>query len=149
MMRSLISISHIVVSMLFCAFPSIASAQGETTSAIVGRVTDPGGAAVPGANVTIANTETGATRSAHTDNDGRFNFPQLMPGTYSIKVDSQGFEPEQNQNVSAALGQKQTIDFSLRTAGLKQSIEISSEAPILNPQDANTSTSLTATALAN
>ncbi|MGC2769685.1 MAG: hypothetical protein WB607_29595, partial [Candidatus Acidiferrum sp.] len=60
-----------------------------------------------------------------------------------------GFELEQNQNVSAALGQKQTIDFRLRTAGLKQSVEISSEAPILNPQNANTSTSLTAPALEN
>jgi hypothetical protein len=149
MIRSLHFIFRIVTSLLLFALPSIASAQGETTSAIVGQVTDASGAAVPGANVTITNAETGATRSAHTDNDGRFNFPQLKPGTYSAKVEFPGFELEQNQNVSAALGQKQTIDFRLRTAGLKQSVEISSEAPILNPQNANTSTSLTAPALEN
>jgi carboxypeptidase family protein len=148
MIRSLFFV-HIVASLLVFALPSIVSAQGETTSAIVGQVTDPSGAAVPGANVTIINAETAATRSAHTDNDGRFNFPQLKPGTYSIRVELQGFETEHNQNVFAALGQKQTIDFRLRTAGLKQSVEISSEAPILNPQNANTSTSLTATALEN
>jgi hypothetical protein len=138
-----------VASLLVFALPSVASAQGETTSAIVGQVTDPSGAAVPGATVTIINLETGATRSAHTDNNGRFNFPQLKPGTYSINVELQGFEPGQNQSVSAALGQKQTIDFRLKTAGLKQSVEISSEAPILNPQNANTSTSLTAPTLEN
>ena len=148
MIRSLFFV-HIVASLLVFALPSIVSAQGETTSAIVGQVTDPSGAAVPGANVTIINAETAATRSAHTDNDGRFNFPQLKPGTYSIRVELQGFETEQNQNVYAALGQKQTIDFRLRTAGLKQSVEVSSEAPILNPQNANTSTSLTAPALEN
>ncbi len=148
MIRSLFFI-HILASLLVFALPSVVSAQGETTSAIVGQVTDPSGAAVPGANVTIINAETAATRSAHTDNDGRFNFPQLKPGTYSIKVELQGFETEQNQNVFAALGQKQTIDFRLKTAGLKQSVEISSEAPILNPQNANTSTSLTAPALEN
>jgi Carboxypeptidase regulatory-like domain len=148
MIRSLFFI-HIVASLLVFALPSVVSAQGETTSAIVGQVTDPSGAAVPGASVTIINAETAATRSAHTDNDGRFNFPQLKPGNYFIKVELQGFEPEQNQSVSAALGQKQTIDFRLITAGFKQSIEVSSEAPILNPQNANTSTSLTARALEN
>src|SRR5277367_3639422 len=147
MIRSLLFL--LVASLLLFALPSIAFAQGETTSAIVGQVTDPSGAAVSGASVTIANTETGAARSAHTDNDGRFNFPQLKPGNYLIKVELQGFEPEQNQGVSAALGQKQTINFRLRTASFKQSIEVSSEAPILNPQNANASTSLTARALEN
>ena|SRR5271168_4456773 len=147
MIRSLLFL--LLASLPLFALPSIAFAQGETTSAIVGQVTDPSGAAVSGASVTIANTETGAARSAHTDNDGRFNFPQLKPGNYLIKVELQGFEPEQNQGVSAALGQKQTINFRLRTVSFKQSIEVSSEAPILNPQNANTSTSLTARALEN
>jgi hypothetical protein len=149
MMRLLLFLFFILASFLLFALASIASAQGETTSAIVGQVTDPSGAATPGAKVTATNTETGATRNVRTDSDGRFNFPQLKPGTYFIKVELQGFEPEQNQNVSAALGQKQTIDFRLRTSGLKQSVEISSEALILNSQNANTSTSLTAAALEN
>src|SRR5580704_9732779 len=147
MMRSLLFLLFILAP--FLPFDSLASAQGETTSAIVGQVTDPSGAAAPGADVTVTNTETGATRNVHTDSDGRFNFAQLKPGTYFIRVELQGFEPEQNQNVSAALGQKQTIDFRLRTSGLKQSVEISSEALILNPQNSNTSTSLTASALEN
>src|SRR5208282_5421647 len=60
---------------VFC--PSPAHAQGETTSAIVGQVTDATQAAIPGANVTIVNAETGLERRARTDNEGRFNFPQL------------------------------------------------------------------------
>ena len=70
-----------------------ALAQGETTSAIVGQVRDTTNAVVPGATVTITNSETGLRRSAKTDDAGRFNFPQLKPGTYSVKVEAQGFEP--------------------------------------------------------
>jgi protocatechuate 3,4-dioxygenase beta subunit len=57
-----------------------AYSQGETTSAIVGRVSDITGAPVPGAGVTVTHKETGLKRFAMTDESGRFNFPQLKPG---------------------------------------------------------------------
>src|SRR5438270_3217526 len=59
-------------------------AQGETTSAIVGSVSDSTGAAIAGANVTITSRENGLKRCVKTDNAGRFNFPQLRPGPYSV-----------------------------------------------------------------
>ena len=124
-------------------------AQGETTSAIVGQVRDTTNAVVPGATVTIANPETGLRRSAKTDEAGRFNFPQLKPGTYSVKVEAQGFEPRQNDNVVSGLGQKQTVDFTLKVARSNETVEVNSEAPLINPEDANTSTTLNAPALEN
>ena len=126
-----------------------ALAQGETTSAIVGQVRDTTNAVVPDATVTIANPETGLRRSAKTDNAGRFNFPQLKPGTYSVKVEAQGFEPHQNNNVVSSLGQKQTVDFILRVARSNETVEVNSEAPLINPEDANTSTTLNAPAMEN
>jgi hypothetical protein len=128
-------------------FPETALPQGETTSAIIGQVSDASGAAVPGAAVTVTNKETGLKRSAKTDESGRFNFPQLKPGTYLVKVEAEGFEPLQNDAVSAGLGQKQTVDFIIRIAQAKESIEVTSEAAILNPENANTSTTLNAHAL--
>jgi carboxypeptidase family protein len=124
-------------------------AQGETTSAIVGQVNDPTNAAVPGATVTITNQETGLKRIAKTDDAGQFNFPQLKPGTYSVKVEAEGFAPQQNDNVLAGLGQKQTVDFTLKLAQSEQSIEVTGEPPLINPGNANTSTNLTAPALEN
>ncbi len=134
---------------LLFLFPKAALPQGETTSAIIGQVSDASGAAVPGAVVTVTNRETGLRRSASTDEAGRFNFPQLKPGTYSVKVKAEGFEPQQNDDVSAGLGQKQTVDFIVRVAQAKESIEVISEAAILNPENANTSTTLNAHALEN
>ena len=130
-----------------CLFSVKALAQGETTSAIVGQVRDATTAVVPGAIVTITNPETGLRRSAKTDDAGRFNFPQLKPGTYSVKVEAQGFEPRQNDNVVSGLGQKQTVDFTLKVARSSETVEVSSEAPLINPENANTSTTLNAPAL--
>src|SRR5271156_4296758 len=129
--------------------PQAALSQGETTSAIVGQVSDASGAAVPGATVTVTNKETALKRSARTDDSGRFNFPQLKPGTYSVKVEAQGFESQQNDAVSSGLGQKQTADFIMKVAQINESIEVKSDAAILNPENANTSTTLNAPALEN
>jgi len=129
--------------------PAETLAQGETTSAIVGQVRDLTGAAVPGATVTIANRETGMKRSAKTGDSGRFDFPQLKPGTYSVHVEAAGFAPQQNQAVFSSLGQQQTVDFVLKVAQSNQTVEVTAEAPLINPTNANTSTNLNAPALEN
>jgi hypothetical protein len=130
-----------------CLLPARARAQGETTSAIIGEVRDATNAVVAGASVTVTNRETGLKRSARTDNAGRFNFPQLKPGTYGVRVEAQGFEPRQNDNVVSSLGQKQTVDFTLKVARSNEVVEVSSETPLLNPTNANLSTTLNAPAL--
>jgi hypothetical protein len=129
--------------------PEAVFGQGETTSAIVGEVSDASGADVAGATVTVVNVATGLKRSATTDESGRFSFAQLSPGTYAVKAEAEGFEAQKNEAVSAGLGQKQTINFTLRVAQAKESIEVKSDAAILNPENANTSTTLTAKALEN
>ena len=121
--------------------------QGETTSAIQGQATDATGAVLPGATVAVTSHDTGSKRSANTDDAGRFNFPQLKPGAYAVRIEAQGFEPQEADNVFAGLGQKQTVNFILRVARSNQTVEVSSEAPILNPSNANTSTTLDAPAL--
>ena len=94
-----------------CLLTAKSLAQGETTSAIIGEVSDVSGAVVAGATVTITNHETGLKRSAKTNDAGRFNFPQLKPGTYSVTVEARGFDPGRNDNVAAGLGQKADRGF--------------------------------------
>ena len=138
-----------VLVVVLTIFPGTLLAQGETTSAILGQVSDASGGAVPGAVVTIHDTETGLQRIATTDDTGRFNFTQLKPGTYTVRVDAQGFEPKQTDAVTAGLGQKQTADFIIRIAQARESVEVSGEAVILNPENANTATTLNAPELEN
>jgi hypothetical protein len=126
--------------------PERAFAQGETTSAIVGQVTDMTGAVVPDASITITSQENGLKRSAKSDDAGRFNFPQLKPGAYAVKVEAQGFQTKQD-NVVSGLGQKQTVTFTLKVAQSDQSVEVTSEAPLINTATANTTTTLSTRAL--
>jgi hypothetical protein len=112
-------------------------------------VTDATGAAISGALVTITNRETGLQRRAAADEQGRFNFPQLKPGAYSAKAEAEGFEPQQNENVISGLGQKQTVNFTLKVAKSQQTVEVNSEAPLIDSANANTSTNLNARALEN
>src|ERR1700683_2899655 len=137
----------LILAVVASVLPPEAVAQGETTSAIVGQVRDTTNAVVPGATVAIANLETGLRRTAKTDDAGRFNFPQLKPGIYSVKAEAQGFEPQQNDNVASGLGQKQAVDFTLKIARSNEVVEVSSEAPLINPENANTSTTLNTSAL--
>ena len=129
--------------------PVRAGAQGETTSAIVGQVSDVTGAMIPAAVVTITNRENGLQRSLKTDDEGRFNFPQLIPGTYSVRIEAEGFDPQQNEGVLAGLGQKETVNFTLKVAQSKQTIEVTGAPRLINPENANTSTNLSAPALEN
>ena len=104
MLRSAL-LSFLVVGWFNFVLPKATYSQGETTSAIVGQVRDGSGAVVAGATVTIVDRETGMRRSAKTDESGRFNFPQLKPGTYSVTAEAESFEARHNDAVgSRAVG---------------------------------------------
>ena len=139
----------ILASLLLCVVAISALGQGETTSAILGQVSDATSGAIAGATVTITNRETGLKRAVMTDEEGRFNFPQLAPGNYSVRAEATGFAAQRSDNVFAGLGQKQTANFTLQVAESHQNIEVSGAPPIINPGNANTSTNLNAPALEN
>jgi hypothetical protein len=132
---------------LFFAWRIAAMGQGETTSAIAGSVTDPTEAAIPGAAVTVTSVDNGFKRSVKTDDSGRFSFPQLKPGTYSVGAEADRFEPQVNNSVTAGLGQTQTVDFRLNIASASQTILVREQAPLINPGNPNTSTTLNARSL--
>ena len=137
-----------VVLAFFLWSPVSLRAQGETTSAIVGAITDPSGAAVARATVTVTNREDGARRTLTSDTAGRFSFPQLKPGPYTVKVEAQGFEPQENNAVSAGLGQKQEADFTLKLASARQDLTVTGASPLINPDNPNTATTINQQALA-
>ena len=75
------------------------------TANLTGLVTDPNQAAVASANVKLVNTSTGETRQASTSVEGRYVFSQLLPGTYSLTVETAGFKTVTNSDITLRANQ--------------------------------------------
>ncbi len=75
--------------------PSLVLAQNIVTGGISGTVTDPSGAVVPNAKVSLKNNATGETQSTNTTSTGLYNFPLLKPGTYTVTISQTGFRSVQ------------------------------------------------------
>ncbi|HUK32626.1 MAG TPA: carboxypeptidase-like regulatory domain-containing protein [Vicinamibacterales bacterium] len=133
----------LVGCLLLLALAVFAFAQSETTGGLSGQVRDPSGGAIRGATVTIIYVDTGFRRVSQTDAEGRFTFPQVQPGTYRVEADAAAFEPAQ-QSVAVPLGRVETVTLTLAIAGLTASVSVSSEPPLLNTRNPNTTTIFTA-----
>src|SRR5690349_21340952 len=87
--------SHLLLLALLVAgvFSITASAQTETGQ-IVGKITDPQGAVIAGAGVTVKSVNTGVERTATSNQEGLYIVPNLQPGLYDVQVQAQGFAPK-------------------------------------------------------
>ena len=97
----------------------------------------------------VTSAETGSKRSTRTGADGHFSVPQLKPGPYTVEAQAVGFEPQNTGSVFAGLGQKQTVNFTLRLAAARGTVTVTLEEPLINVENPNTATTLSAPALAN
>ena len=103
-----------------------------------------------GATVRLTGVGTGIQRTVRTGDSGRFSFSQLKPGTYVVEAAAPGFERQRKSSIAAAVGQTQTVDFVLPlAAAANQDIVVTTEAPLINTENANTATTLAAAAIAN
>ncbi len=127
---------------LFFLIPSgIAWAQSTTTGAIAGRVIDPSGAIIRSATVTLKNDGTGASRTTVTGSEGSYLFAFLDPGRYKVSASARGFKTAV-QEVTVELGLTRTRDFQLPVGEPKQSVTVSSKAPLLQTANGNVSSTI-------
>src|SRR5437870_13604855 len=107
------------------AFP-----QGNT-GRILGNISDPSGALIPGASITITDVERGTSRSLVTDEAGAYNAPSLPPGTYRIRAELQGFKTVERTNVVLEVGKELKIDIALEPGALNEKITVTEETPMI------------------
>lgn len=117
-------------------------AQSGTSSALSGEVTDPTGASVPRAAVTITDTSTKATRAGETDASGHFLFSQINPGTYQVTIEANGFAASQSEATPIGVGQTVSLHFSLRVQSNSQSVEVTAQQGLLSLDNPNTTTTI-------
>ncbi|MGA9884136.1 MAG: TonB-dependent receptor [Candidatus Acidiferrales bacterium] len=104
----------------------------ENTGGMEGTVTDPSGAAVPGVHLTLTGTNLVGTKVSDTDAKGYYRFANLPPGTYDLKASSKGFESFDRGNLSVQVGQVPTVNLQLQLGSTTSTVEVTSEAPLVD-----------------
>ncbi|HYN84381.1 MAG TPA: TonB-dependent receptor [Pyrinomonadaceae bacterium] len=128
------SLTRVLLAALFVAAVSVAPALAQASSSTAelrGTVTDPNGAAVPNATVTITDLTKGTSRTTTTDEDGQYVFLNLLPSAYELKIEAvSGFAPGSTR-VELTVGQQANIPVRLSTGGIVESVEVVGGAEVV------------------
>lgn len=123
-------------SVLLSMFPVLVAAQ-EFRGTILGRVTDPSGAAVVGATVRVTNIETNVASQTTANELGSYQVPFLLPGNYRVSVEHAGFRKVQRENVRISINTEVRLDFALEIGAVAETVTVTASAPLLNAANAD------------
>jgi Carboxypeptidase regulatory-like domain len=126
-----------------CIFAAALWSQEAVSARLSGSVLDPNNALVPGAKVTLSNSQTGFTRSVNSTETGSYTFTLIPPGTYEIKVEKEGFSVSVLSGIALTVGQATTFDLHLQVGAVTQSVQVEATAPLLATGTANLGSDVT------
>ena len=129
---------------LFSAGEVQSFAQSITSGAVTGTVSDPSGAAIPNATVTLTNTATGVAQNDSTSSEGSYRFAFVTPGNYKVTVTAGGFKSQERTGLSVNPGQPATVNVQLAVASASTSVDVVEVAAVLQTENADDTTSYTA-----
>ncbi|HYO64380.1 MAG TPA: carboxypeptidase-like regulatory domain-containing protein [Pyrinomonadaceae bacterium] len=122
-------------------------AQSTTDGAIGGTIKDPQSAVIAGATVTARNDETNRESTVTSDDEGRFRLVQLQPGNYTVTVNATGFAAFTQQKVVVEVGRVTSLEIPLGLAGAQETVQVSSEAPVIETTRQDFSTNINQTSI--
>lgn len=121
---------------VLCALFASAFLLSQTLdTGILGVVTDPSGAAIAGATVSISQVGTGIKRNTQTAADGKFEVRYLVPGEYSVEVQAAGFRAAVAKSLTLQINQQARLDVALQVGDVQQSIDVSATSPLLQTEN--------------
>jgi len=122
-------VSPAALLLVFLALGALAQSTG---GRIIGRVTDPSGAVIPDATVTITHDATGVSNNTQTNKTGDFAFLQVSVGTYTVEYNAQGFKKKVHRSVTLTLNEVLTLNATLELGSAQETVEVTSEAPMVD-----------------
>ena len=138
-------LSVLVIALLMT--PSLV-AQSLVSGDLTGTVTDPSGAVVPNATVTLKSNSTGATRNTTSTNNGSYRFSLLQPGSYTVSASASGFSKAETTTM-INVGQATVADIKMAVGTSSQTVEVTSAAPLVQADNADLSTNFDQNVVAN
>lgn len=134
-----------VLSACLCLYTAIA--WGQATTSLRGTVSDPSGLSIHQARVTILNADTGFSRTVVTGPDGSYIFAEVLPGTYKMVVEAQGFNRYEQSGLMLQVELPATLDVRLKVGAANETVSVNAEAPLLNTTDASVGHSMDSLAI--
>ena len=126
-----------VPTLILCVLASALVCLGqESRATLTGHVSDPNGAVIPGANVTVKNNQTSLETRTTTNEEGNYTVPFLQPGLYTVSVEAQGFKRAESANVELHTADKATMDVTLEIGAVGEVVNVTASAPLLEPDTA-------------
>src|SRR5579864_1198846 len=120
-----------IVLLLLAVTCQMCLAQVEQ-GAISGVVTDPSGALIPKAKVTATNDATGVTATSETTAEGYYKIPYLLPGSYNVAIEKEGFATSRVTTIPVLVGQTATVNVTLKTGSLHDEVTVVANAVMVN-----------------
>jgi hypothetical protein len=141
--------SLVCILAVLAGFAMSVPAWGQATTSLRGAVTDPSGAAIPNAKVTITNVDTNVSRQTVTTATGAYNFVAVLPGTYDLTVAAQGFRSYKQSGVELLVNLPATVNVRMQVGAVSQSVQVTAQTPPLNTTDASVGQTMGSTAVEN
>lgn len=133
--RDLRHFGTVAIAIALC---TLALPAQETRSMIFGHVRDSSGSPVPGAEITVTNTDTNVSISLRTNQAGYYEAPLLLPGNYQVEAVSPGFKKLQRRGIALPISTRVQIDVTLEIGNVTESISVTAEAPLLETNAVST-----------
>ncbi|MBN9661893.1 MAG: TonB-dependent receptor [Acidobacteria bacterium] len=134
---------------IFILLAGLPAWSQDARGTILGKITDPSGAVLPGATVVVANPAMGYKLTLTTNSDGLYTAPLLSPGIYQVEVTAAGFKKATRNEVEVRIADRLDISFALEIGTQDQSVTITSDLPLLNAESASTGTVIDSKRVAN
>jgi hypothetical protein len=134
---------RLIFALVLLLVGALPLAAQEQTSSIQGTVTDQSGAALPGVTVEAVSSK-GVRLTAQTDAAGKYRFPSVQPGTYTVSAALTGMEPVSVRNLEARLGESPKVDLAMKVGVVTEAVTVTADAPLVDVTSSAAATSIRA-----
>src|SRR5919199_4797169 len=138
--------SRFLLGLVLCLLPAAAFAQRTTTGTVIGKITDSSGAVLPGVTVTLTSPEALGTFTGVTDGQGVYRVTNLPPASYDVRAELSGFQSV-IRKAGVRLNAVTEVDFTLSVGAVSETVTVTGESPIVDPERAGLSVNINNTAL--
>ena len=131
--RGFVFLALMALILLVLSRPGLAQ---DVNASLAGTVTDPSGAAIPGATLTLTNKANGSKQSFESDGAGEYNFRNLAPGMYDLSVTATNFQKSLRTGIELAVAQSARIDVKLPLGKSDETVTVNADASLINYENA-------------